>query len=86
MALYKCECCKYTKEIKKIVIVCREGKWVTKGSECPCGKYMQSEIQDGMPQIIRTEQSLSKHKKHDKLWDSAKEKIIGERGINDNFK
>ena len=86
MALYKCECCKYTKEIKKIVIVNRNNKWVTKGSECPCGKYMQSEIQDGMPQIIRTEQSLSKQKKSDKLWDSAKEKIIGERGINDNFK
>ena len=39
---------------------------------------------DGFPCLIRTEPTLSK--KRDKLWDSAKEKLVGERGINDDFK
>jgi hypothetical protein len=39
---------------------------------------------DGFPCLIRTEPTLSK--KGDKLWDSAKEKLCGERGINDDFK
>jgi hypothetical protein len=86
MALYKCECGEHQKEIKKISIVYRDNKWITKGSECPCGKYMESEPQEGMPSIKRTEASLSKKKRGDKLWDSAREKIIGERGINEDFK
>ena len=83
---YKCECGEYQKEIKKITIVYRDNKWITKGSECPCGKYMESEPQEGMPSIKRTEASLSKKKRGDKLWNSAKEKIIGERGINEDYK
>jgi hypothetical protein len=86
MALYKCECGEHQKEIKKISIFYRDNKWITKGSECPCGKYMDSEPEDGMPSIKRTEISLSKEKRGEKLWDSTKEKIIGERGINENFK
>jgi hypothetical protein len=36
-----------------------------------------------MPSLKRTEPSLSK--KGDKLWEGAKEKLIGERGINEPF-
>ena len=44
---------------------------------------MQSEPLEGMPSQIRTEESLSKNR--DKLWDGAKEKLIGDRGINEPF-
>ena len=85
MSLYKCECGEMQKEISKATIVLRDGEWVTKEAECKCGKYMKAEPKDGMPTLIRTEASLSKKIRHDKLWDSAKEKLIGERGINETF-
>ena len=44
---------------------------------------MDSEPTEGMPNLIRTEPSLTK--KGDMLWDSAKEKLVGERGINESF-
>ena len=84
MALYKCECGKEEKEISKATIVLREGKWVAKESLCSCGKYMDSEAQEGMPKLIRTEPTLTK--KRDHLWKNAKEKLTGERGINESFK
>jgi hypothetical protein len=86
MTIYKCECCKEEKEISKATIVLRDGKWVCKEAECSCGKYMDSEPEEGGEQLKRTEASLSKKKRHDKLWDGAKEKLIGERGINEPFK
>ena len=86
MTTYKCECGKEEKEIGKATIVLRDGKWVCKEAECSCGKYMDSEPEEGMPQLKRTEASLSKKKRHDKLWDGAKEKLIGERGINEPYK
>ena len=86
MATYKCECGKEQKEIAKATIVLRNGKWVAKEGLCSCGKYMDSEPEEGMPQIKRTEASLSKKKKGDYMWDSAKEKLCGERGINEPFK
>ena len=86
MTLYKCPCGKQEKEIGKATIVLREGKWVAKEALCECGKYMDSEPEDGFPQLKRTEASLSKKKRHDKLWDSAKEKLLGERGVNEPFK
>ena len=86
MTIYKCECGKEEKEIGKATIVLRGGKWVCKEAECSCGKYMDSEPEEGIPQLKRTEASLSKKKRHDKLWASAKEKLIGERGINESFK
>jgi hypothetical protein len=85
MTLYKCICGKQEKEIAKATIVFREGKWVCKEAQCSCGKYMDSEPADGMPSIKRTEESLSKKKRGDKLWAGAKEKLIGERGINEDF-
>ena len=38
---------------------------------------------NGFPNLIRTEPTLTKNR--DKLWDSAKEKLTGERNINENF-
>jgi hypothetical protein len=85
MTLYKCECGKQEKEILKATIVFRNGEWVCKEAKCECGKYMYSKPKEGMPSLKRTEASLSKKKRGDKLWDSAKEKLCGERGINENF-
>ena len=59
MTLYSCECGKESKEIGKATIVHREGKWVCKEAVCSCGKYMDSEPEDGIP---NTEQ-LKKLKK-----------------------
>ena len=82
MTLYTCECGK-TKELSKATIVYRDGKWVTKQALCECGLYMTSEPTEGIPTLRRTEPSLSKSR--DKLWAGAKEKLIGERGINESF-
>ena len=83
MTLYKCKCGK-KKDLAKATIVMKDDKWVAKEAQCKCGKYMDSEPEDGMPSLKRTEPSLSK--KRDRLWDSAKEKLVGERGINEDFK
>ena len=82
MTLYKCECGN-TKEIGKQTIGLRDGKWRTIQALCECGKFMDSEPTEGMPTLKRTEPSLSK--RGDKLWASAKEKLIGERGINEDY-
>ena len=82
MTLYTCECNK-TKEIGKATIVHRDGKWVTKQAECECGLYMTSEPTEGIPTLQRTEPSLTKRR--DKLWEGAKEKLVGSRGINESF-
>jgi hypothetical protein len=84
MTLYKCKCGK-EKELAKATIVLRDKEWVAKEGLCKCGKYMDSEPTEGMPSLKRTEESLSKKKRGDKLWDGAKEKLIGERGINEDF-
>ncbi len=83
MTLYTCECNK-TKEVFKAKIVYRDNKWVA-DVICSCGKYMTSKPAEGMPSLKRTEASLSKKKKGDMMWDSAKEKLLGERGINEPF-
>ena len=82
MTLYSCKCGKEEKEIAKAKIIFVDGKWVT-DVKCGCGLYMESEPEDGMPSLRRTEPSLSKRR--DMLWDGAKEKLIGERGINESF-
>jgi hypothetical protein len=83
MTLYKCECGKQEKEISQATIGLRDGKWVCIQAQCECGKYMDSEPEEGMPTLRRTEPSLSTQR--DKLWDGAKEKLLGERGINESF-
>ena len=84
MTLYTCECGKESKEVSKATIVYRDGKWVCKEADCSCGKWMDSEPTEGMPNLKRTEPSLSKNR--DKLWKGAKERLTGERGINEPFK
>ena len=81
MTKYSCKCGK-EKELGKVTIVLKD-KWVAKEALCECGKYMDSEPEEGMPTLRRTEPSLSKNR--DKLWEGAKEKLIGERGINEPF-
>ena len=82
MTLYSCECGN-TMEIGKATIVLRDGKWVTKEALCECGKYMDSKPTDGMPNLKRTEPSLSKQR--DNLWKGAKETLIGTRGVNEDY-
>jgi len=82
MTLYTCKCGK-TKELSKVTIVYRDGNWEALESECECGLYMDSEPTEGIPTLQRTEPSLSKNR--DKLWAGAKEKLVGERGINESF-
>ena len=82
MTLYTCECGK-TRELSKATIVYREEKWVAKESLCLCGLYMDSEPTEGIPTLQRTEPSLTKRR--DNLWSSAKDKLVGERGINESF-
>jgi hypothetical protein len=84
MTLYTCQCKKETQEVSKAKIVYRDKKWVA-DVMCSCNKYMDSKPVDGMPSLKRTEASLSKKKKGDMMWDSAKEKLLGERGINEPF-
>ena len=84
MTIYKCECGEEQKDILKATIVLREGRWVAKEALCSCNKYMNSEPVEGMPNLRRTEASLSKNR--DKLWEGAKEKLTGERGVNEPFK
>ena len=75
--------CKEEKEVGKATIVLRDGKWVTKEAQCSCGKYMDSEPTEGIPTLKRTEPSLSKQR--DKLWAGAKEKLVGTRGVNEEY-
>ncbi len=85
MLKYQCNNCGETKDLMRATLEVIDGKIRTKQAKCKCGEYMQ-EIEkdfDGFPCLIRTEPTLSK--KGDKLWDSAKEKLLGERGINESF-
>tara|TARA_R110000744_G_scaffold70991_2_gene143133 strand:- start:63 stop:320 length:258 start_codon:yes stop_codon:yes gene_type:complete len=84
MTLYKCICGK-EKDLSKTTIVYVNKKWVVKEALCNCGFYMDSEPTEGMPSLKRTEESLTKKKRGDKLWAGAKEKLVGERGINESF-
>ena len=85
MIKFICNTCGETKDLMKATLKVIDGKVRTVEGLCKCGEYMQ-ELEkdfDGFPCLIRTEPSLEK--KRDKLWDSAKEKLIGERGINESF-
>ena len=84
MTLYKCNC-GATKEIQRATIGLRDGKWVTVQALCECGLYMDSDPEEGMPSLKRTEASLSKKKRRDKLWEGAKEQLVGKRGINEDY-
>ena len=72
-------------ELDKQTIAYINGSWQTREALCECGLYMDSEPTEGMPSLKRTEESLSKNRRHDKLWKGAKEKLIGDRGINEDY-
>ena len=76
MAKYTCECGE-SKHLNKTTLILVEGKWVAKEAKC------SSKPAEGMPTIVRNDSGLSNHR--DKLWDGAKEKLVGERGINEPF-
>mgnify|MGYP000014469345 FL=1 len=82
MTLYSCKCGN-TQEIGKQTIRYRDNGWRTIEARCKCGLWMDSEPEEGMPTIKRTEPSLTKRR--NKLWAGAKEKLVGERGINESF-
>ena len=85
MLKYICNNCGETKDLMRATLEVIDGKIRTKQAKCKCGEYMQEQEKDfdGFPSLIRTDEALSN--KGDKLWDGAKEKLIGERGINDDF-
>jgi hypothetical protein len=86
MIKFICNTCDETKELQKATIKVIDGKVRTQEAYCKkCNEWMQ-EIEkdfDGFPSLIRTEETLSR--KGDKLWEGAKEKLLGERGINDDY-
>ena len=85
MIKFICNTCGETKDLMRATLKVIDGKLRPVEALCNCGEYML-EIEkdfDGFPCLIRTEPTLSK--KRDMLWDSAKEKLVGERGINEDF-
>ena len=85
MIKFICNNCGETKDLMRATLKEIDGKIRTVEALCKCGEYMQ-EIEkdfDGFPSLIRTEPTLTK--KRDNLWKDTKEKLIGERGINEPF-
>ena len=82
MTIYRCPCGEEEKKVLRAKIIYRDKKWVA-DVLCECGKYMESKPAEGMPQIVRTEQTLSKRRK--KIIEGTKERLCGERGINEDF-
>ena len=68
MARFKCSGCGANRELHKTTTVLVGDKWVTKEALCICedNKYMSQvydESYEGIPSLIRTEESLTKNKK-----------------------
>jgi hypothetical protein len=86
MIKFICNTCNETKELQKATIKVIDGKVRTQEAYCEkCNEWLQ-EVEkdfDGFPSLIRTEPSLTK--KRDNLWKDTKEKLCGERGINEPF-
>ena len=86
MIQFICNTCNETLELQKATIKVIDGKVRTQEAYCEkCKEWMQEIEKDfgGFPSLIRTEETLTR--KGDKLWASAKEKLLGERGINEPF-
>ena len=85
MLKFICNTCGEAKHLMRATLKVIDGKVRTVEALCNCGEYMQEEEKDfdGFPCLIRTDETLSN--KGDKLWDGAKEKLIGERGINEDY-
>tara|TARA_R110001632_G_scaffold48922_2_gene123069 strand:- start:1483 stop:1743 length:261 start_codon:yes stop_codon:yes gene_type:complete len=85
MTKFKCKCGE-VKDLSSWKIIHNGTDWVVGDAECKCGLYMDqvfTKEHEGIPELIRTENSLSK--KGDKMWKQAKEKLVGNRGINENI-
>jgi hypothetical protein len=85
MIKFICNKCSETKDLMRATLKEIDGKIRTVEALCKCGEYMQ-EIEkdfDGFPCLIRTESTLSK--RGHMLWEGAKEKLIGERGMDESF-
>ena len=85
MIRFICNTCGEAKHLMRATLKVIDGKVRTVEALCNCGEYMQEEEKDfdGFPCLIRTDETLSN--KGDKLWEGAKEKLIGERGINEDY-
>ena len=87
MIRFICNKCNDTLELTKATIKNIDGKWRTEQAYCKkCDEWMQELEKDFnvFANLITTEPTLSK--RGDKLWASAKEKLTGERGVNEPFK
>ena len=67
MANFKCDLCGATRKLSKTTTVFRDKEWVVKEALCTCeeDKYMEQVFDksyEGMPSLIRTEDSLTKKK------------------------
>jgi len=62
MTKYKCKCGN-SRELDKATITYIDGEWETVEALCDCGKYMDSEPREGIPNLIRTEASLTRKQK-----------------------
>ena len=61
MTKYKCNSCKYEKEVSNLSIKVIDGKVVCPETLCKCGEEMEdTEGDNGMPNIIRNESSAGK--------------------------
>ena len=61
MTKYICGKCGTEKELRKATITLVSGSWVAKESFCvKCEIFMSSKPKEGMPNLIRTEDSLTK--------------------------
>ena len=85
MIKFQCNKCGKTKDLMKATLKEIDGKIRTVEALCECGEYMQEIAKEfnGFPSLIRTEPTLTK--KGHMLWEGAKEKLCGERGINESF-
>ena len=85
MIRFICNTCGEAKHLMRATLKVIDGKVRTVEALCNCGEYMQEEEKDfdGFPCLIRTDETLSN--KGDKLWEGAKEKLLGERGINEDY-
>ena len=61
MTKYICKKCGIEKELRKATLTLINGSWETKEGYClKCEIYMVSKPKEGIPNLIRTEDSLSK--------------------------
>ena len=61
MTKYTCKKCGSEKELQKATLILICGSWETKESFCvKCEIYMSSKPKEGIPNLIRTEDSLTK--------------------------